>query len=280
MSDNPPAGCASQPSSIFKFEEGSAAWKRLQQHQTWSDWRCVGLALATGQAEAMVRARTNQPKGKRYREEFGPFLCEYGFDRIDKGARSRLLEVMRNLTPIEAWLEKLQIDKPAKRLQLNHPQTVLSTWKRSKGEKKPTPEVKPEACSVWKSWSKEERRAALDDGGDALLSESFSPEMRAKITKRLKPAKANDEVLGERIRENVDKIRPLLLHYEQHKEEVHRALTAIKRATHGVGKASSTTPPKIDPVVGKAVKEMGNGVDPGESAATAMAVHAAREANI
>jgi hypothetical protein len=168
-------GCASQPSI---FEEGRAAWVFLQQHQTWVHWRCVGLAVAAGQAEAMLRAHTNQPKGNRYHEENGAFLREYGFDSIDKGARSRLLEVMRNLAAIEAWLEKQQ---PAKRLRLNHPQAVLSAWKRSEGEKKPKRESKPESCSTWKNWSDEERRAALDGGGFDLLRRALSPALCKEI---------------------------------------------------------------------------------------------------
>ena len=122
------------------------------------------------------------------------------------------------------------------------------------------PERKPEACSVWKNWSEEERRAALDAGGIDRLLEDISPELRAKITKRLKPTKAGDEVLGERIRDLVDKVRALLVHPEQHKDEINRGLTAIKRATRGVGKAPITTPLQINPVVSKAIEAMGPSV--------------------
>jgi hypothetical protein len=179
MDNDVPAGCASQPTI---FEEGRTAWGLLKQHQNWSLWRRVGLAMAAGQAEAMVRARTNQPKGKRYHEENGAFLSEYGFDSIDKGARSRLLEVMRKLPPIEAWLEK---QPPAKRIRLNHPQAVLSAWKRSEGEKKPQPDPKSELCAIWKNASVEEGRAALEDGGVELLYERLSPAMRKEIELRL-----------------------------------------------------------------------------------------------
>jgi hypothetical protein len=275
--------CPDNP-SLDVFGTALEAWGRLgaRAQHSFTDWLLVGTALAGIQTDAMVAADANQPFGRRYCKQFGVLLREAGLADlagIDKGCRSRLFKVMEHRDEIEAWLATLG---PARRVKLNHPGRVWGAWSKAMGLEttKPEPEPKSEFSSIWKNATAEERRTALDDGGDALLFESISPEMRAKITKRLKPAKTNDEVLGEHIRKNVDQIRPLLLHYEQHKDEVHRALTAIKRATHGVGKAPSTTRPRIDPVVGKAVKEMGNGVDPGESAATAMAVHAAREANI
>ena len=69
------------------------------------------------------------------------------------------------------------------------------------------------------------------------------------------------------------------MHFEQHKDEIQKGLTAIKRATRGVGKMPATAPAKIDPIVNKTIRAMrnGNDVPTEQSAAAAMAVHAARE---
>jgi hypothetical protein len=75
----------------------------------------------------------------------------------------------------------------------------------------------------------------------------------------------------------VDEIRALAVHYERNRDAINAKYTAIKRATRGVGKAPTTTTMNPDPVASKAIRAMGNDVPTEQSAAAAMAVHAARE---
>jgi hypothetical protein len=171
-----------QPNTSFNVAR--EAWARLQEHHTWNDWLIVGAALANIQVEAMAAAHTNQAIGKRYCTEIGALLRESGLDGIDKATRSRLLQVMRHRAEVEAWLA----DPPtAKRLKLNHPQTVFNAWKRDtapESNKKPKAN-RPELATIWKNAAVEEKRAALEDGGLKLILEAISPALRAEITKQV-----------------------------------------------------------------------------------------------
>jgi hypothetical protein len=262
--------CADNSSSDARVA-GLEAWGRLQTRvsHTFSDWLLVGTALAAIQTDAMVAAKMNEPEGRRYCREFGILLREAGLDAVDKAARSRLLKVLEHRDEIETWLATLE--PPAERVKLNHPSAVWAAWSKAMGlgTSKPKPIAKPEPFAIlWKSATIKERRAALDAGGIDLILEGISPELRAEITRRLKPVKPGDTILGERIRKEVDEIRSLFAHPEQNKVEINRKLTAIKSATRGVGKAPTTMPIKEYPGIGEALKAMGNGVDPrGETAA-------------
>jgi hypothetical protein len=137
----PDLGCATQPIND-QIQAGQNAWARLKAHQTWSDWKVLGTAVAGGRVEAMREARTNRPAGRRYSESFCAWLTANKFADIGKTTRARLLQCMENIDAIEAWLKKLEIDK---RLKLNHPTTVLGAWKRSTAApkaktKKPVPD--------------------------------------------------------------------------------------------------------------------------------------------
>jgi hypothetical protein len=136
---NPDLGCATQPSDPIKA--GQQAWERLQAHQTWDDWKAVGLALAAGRTKAMAAAQTNQPKGSRYNKTYSNWLGARGFSDLGKSTRARLLQCMEQIGVIDAYLLTLKLEK---RLKLNHPTTVLSAWNRamapkSKPVEKPTP---------------------------------------------------------------------------------------------------------------------------------------------
>jgi hypothetical protein len=250
--------CADNSSSDV-LVAGREAWARLQVwiHHTFSDWLIVGTALAAIQSDAMVAAQTNQPKGRRYCKEAGELLREAGLDGVDKGCRSRLLKVLEHQDEIQVWLAKLE---PAKRVKLNHPAPVWATWSKAMALEttKPKP-AQPELLAIWKNASIEERRAALDDGGLELLFESISPELRSGISRRLIAPRTADEILGERIRDLVDEIRALAVHFEQNRAAIAEKFTAIKRATRGVGKTPTTTPMKVDPAISEALKAMGNG---------------------
>ena len=53
--------------------------------------------------------------------------CKFG-TKIDGPTRAALLECVAHRVAIEAWRETLPV---AKRLQFNHPRTVLRNWKLS-----------------------------------------------------------------------------------------------------------------------------------------------------
>ena len=116
------------------IKRGRAVLPRLECNLTWeTDWRDLILALGVGRDIAMRAAGTNRPQGSRYRAAIGPWLRCYGFDRIDEGDRSRLVECYENLAAINAWRGAQPAEKQAK---LNHPRTVLSRWKRSLGPRR------------------------------------------------------------------------------------------------------------------------------------------------
>jgi hypothetical protein len=115
--------------------QGTEAWKRLKREKSWSDWLKVGEAMQVGREWAMNQAGTNRPEGKGYNTAFGEWLAKYKLDDMDKGDRSRLFEVMDNLSQIEEWRQTLSITE---RLKRNHPNAVLRKWKAFMG-----PEPKP-----------------------------------------------------------------------------------------------------------------------------------------
>jgi hypothetical protein len=82
------------PTEDALIQRGREAFERLASGRTWDDWVAVGEALLVGRAAAMREARTNTPAGRRYNEVFGSWLAHYGFDRLDKSDRAKLMEVM------------------------------------------------------------------------------------------------------------------------------------------------------------------------------------------
>jgi hypothetical protein len=76
----------------------------------------------------MLEANTNEPTGQRYQDIYGEWLNATGFDQIDKGDRSRLLDCLKHREEIEIWRETLPLNK---RLELNHPSSVWRAWQRS-----------------------------------------------------------------------------------------------------------------------------------------------------
>ena len=75
---------------------GQLALVRLEQNQTWPDWCAVIRALAKGR-EICRQASDGHDKGRRFNEAMGRWLRCYGFDRIDKSDRSRLLRCADHL---------------------------------------------------------------------------------------------------------------------------------------------------------------------------------------
>jgi len=115
-----------QPSR-YAIERGREALKRLER-LVWPDWCDIGNALAAGRTTVLHQVNTNAPQGPRYRKCMGEWLRCYGFDRIHKSDRARLLEVADNLVAINAWRDGLS---PEEQLRLNSPATVLRAWKRA-----------------------------------------------------------------------------------------------------------------------------------------------------
>jgi hypothetical protein len=81
---------------------GQEAWSRLRKGL--ADWIAVAEALQHGQHLAMLESRSNAPKGSRFQAIMGEWLRATGFNEIDKGVRSRLLDLFKHRAEIEAWL--------------------------------------------------------------------------------------------------------------------------------------------------------------------------------
>jgi len=112
---------------------GQAAMARLKKDKTWGDWLLVGEALEMGRTVAMNAAGTNRPEGRAYTEIFSQWLKHYKLD-LDPSARSKIFTVMAHRVEIEAWRATLG---QTKRLELNHPVTVLRHWQKATQGKKP-----------------------------------------------------------------------------------------------------------------------------------------------
>ena len=110
--------------------DGIEAATRLGAGHHWSDWIAVGRAVEVGRAEAMRQAHTNAPKGRLYADALHRWLLRTGLIKVigDKGARTRLLELIEHLPKVAAWRNTLPANK---RLELNHPNSVWRSWKKS-----------------------------------------------------------------------------------------------------------------------------------------------------
>ena len=82
---------------------GQLALVRLEQNQTWPDWCAVIEALAERPRGLRGRLAGATTKGKRFNKAMGRWLRCYGFDRIDKSDRSRLLRCADHLESIDTW---------------------------------------------------------------------------------------------------------------------------------------------------------------------------------
>lgn len=129
---------------------GREALANLNTSKNWHWWVDVGVALHIGREECKEQVglkNSNVPPNKygaRYNRVFSHWMQEQGFNTIDAGDRSRLLQVMDNLDKITAWRDTLT--EPERR-NLNHPSSVYRQWKR-KTEPKPRPEVRKSATAT------------------------------------------------------------------------------------------------------------------------------------
>ena len=117
------------------INRGQVALARLEQNQTWPDWCEVIKALAKGR-EICRQASGDQDKGRRFNKAMGRWLRCYGFDRIDKSDRSRLLKCADHLEGINTWRSGRSLSE---QLELNHPRTVFDRWQRTLVKDQDTP---------------------------------------------------------------------------------------------------------------------------------------------
>ncbi|MGB6286779.1 MAG: hypothetical protein WBG18_20575 [Xanthobacteraceae bacterium] len=169
------------PAAPDTVRQGQEAWERLRSHSTWEDWKKVGAALVIGRAEAMRDGHVNKPKGRSYNAAINAFLKKFGFDGLDSGDRSRLLNVMDHLNAIEGWLGKLP---PKERLRLNHPASVLRRWKAATAEPKEQKvshqqKVRDELIRLQED--NDRMRHEIERGGGDLWTPEDTPKVIAKI---------------------------------------------------------------------------------------------------
>ena len=106
---------------------GQLALVRLEQNRTWQDWCAVISALAEGR-KVCAAVSGGQTAGKHYNASMGRWLRCYGFDRIDKSDRSRLLRCADHLKTIDTWRSGRPLSE---QLELNHPRIVYERWQRT-----------------------------------------------------------------------------------------------------------------------------------------------------
>src|SRR5215469_937012 len=155
------------------LHRGREAWNRLRTNSTWEDWKAVGKAHVIGEATAMRGAHVNKPKGRCYNAAFSAWARKFGFEGLDKGVRSRLLDVMKHLAEIDVWLAKLPATEQQK---INHPNTVWRKWKASTVVPDPNAPAK-----VSPSQKLSESVATLPQGGGDLWSPQDKPQDIAKV---------------------------------------------------------------------------------------------------
>jgi len=115
--------------------QAQAAWSRLKAGaRSWPDWALIGEALQAAQRWAMDAAGIDHPTGYRYNQLVGDWLRRYKLDEIDKGARSRLLDIMEHRAEVEAFRANLDTTT---RLSLVHPNGLHRAWKRGTSAVKP-----------------------------------------------------------------------------------------------------------------------------------------------
>jgi hypothetical protein len=139
----------------------------------------------------MAAAKADQPRGAPYHRAINHRLRLHGFDRYDKAARSRMVELARNLDAIEAWRATLPEERLA---ELNFPRIVLTAWKQSlspassgerKGDKKKdTPPPVDAALRVSSGWDIEIWQAVLAAKGFDWFREVMPSAWRPQLQQR------------------------------------------------------------------------------------------------
>jgi hypothetical protein len=107
-------------------KRATRAWGELKKTRDFNLWWKVGEALQALQQEAMneagITARSNsRPAGIVFNRAMGELLRQYKLSDIDKGDRSRLLQMMQFRAEITEWHQGLP---DSQRVRFNHPSTV------------------------------------------------------------------------------------------------------------------------------------------------------------
>jgi hypothetical protein len=164
------------------LDHGREAWNRLRTNHTWDDWKAVGKACAIGQVTAMHDGHVNKPKGRSFNAAISAWNKKYGFQDLDKGVRSRLLDVMKHLAEIEIELAKLPLTK---RQQLNHPNAVWRFWKKLTKPSSSAPSVsavqKLKDSIVLLQEDNDRMKREIDQGGGDLWDAKDKPQDIAKV---------------------------------------------------------------------------------------------------
>jgi hypothetical protein len=198
-------GCGHQPSDADVIQLGRAALPRLQ-HNHWRDWAAVINALAVLRTQALKEAKTNRPYGARYRVAIAQRLRIHGFDCLHKSDRSRLLACADHLTEIDAWRSSQPIERQA---SLNHPQIVLSAWKRSLKPPSSSPRSRPRdlaeqivrlSADQLLALISDSTRAQLEDRLLALMGNGASDKynLAVTLTKQFRHGLSTDKA-GEKV---------------------------------------------------------------------------------
>ncbi len=170
------------------------AWERLERGQAFADWLAVGASLETDRVEAMREAHVNKPQGKGYCAAFSRLVARRPFAKLEQTTQARLLEVMEHGTEVEAWLATLPLSK---RLQLNHPHSVLRAWKAATkvpDPNKPKPESAVSKLNASIATLEEENHRLKRDiergGGDLWTSKDRAKDIAKVMIGKLSRAKA------------------------------------------------------------------------------------------
>jgi hypothetical protein len=106
---------------------GRRAWVHIQESRPglidWCHWLIVGEALQVG-AETCERAAGGFDRSMMV------WLHTNKLDGIDRGLRSRLLELLRHRIEVEAWRATLH---PHERRRKGHPNSIWNGWRQSQG---------------------------------------------------------------------------------------------------------------------------------------------------
>jgi hypothetical protein len=111
----------------WTVERGRKALARIHADPdlaAWQDWVTVGEALQVGRELCAREARATS--GVRYNRIVAAWLKANGFDAVDQGARSRLLDCLSHLAEVETWRRGLE---PHQRRRKNHPNAVWHGWR-------------------------------------------------------------------------------------------------------------------------------------------------------
>lgn len=163
---------------------GQEAWHRLKRGSTFEDWKQVGAAHLIGRAAAMREAHVNKPEGRNYNTAFGKWQKQFGFDDLDKAARSRLFEMMARIMEIEAWRATLTVSQ---KLDLNHPNAIMRKWKASTVVPDPNAPVKASPMQKLKDSlvtlqeDNDRMKREIVAGGGDLWSKDDRPQDIAKV---------------------------------------------------------------------------------------------------